>query len=62
MKGGIEVPSLKCRDIGMACNLSASAKTEAELMTKITEHASKMHNLKQMSPDMMEKVKKAIKK
>ena len=56
------MPSFKCRDIGMACNFEASAKTEAELMTKITEHASKVHNLKQMSPEMMEKVKKAIKK
>ncbi len=55
------MPSFKCRDIGMACNFEATAKTEDELMKKIAEHASKAHNIKTMSPDMMKKVKKAIK-
>ncbi len=56
------MPSFKCKDIGMACNFETTAKTEAELMTKIAEHAGKAHNLKQISPDMMTKIKKAIKK
>ncbi len=55
------MPSFKCRDIGMACNFEATAKTEDELMKKIAEHDRKAHNMKTMSPDMMEKVKKAIK-
>jgi predicted small metal-binding protein len=48
---------------GMACPFEATAKTEDELMKKITEHASKVHNMKPpFPPDMMAKVKKAIKK
>ncbi|MDH5437979.1 MAG: DUF1059 domain-containing protein [Candidatus Bathyarchaeota archaeon] len=53
--------SFKCRDIGMACDFEATAETEDELVKKIAEHASKAHNMKTMSPEMMGKVKKAIK-
>lgn len=57
------MPSFKCKDLGMKCNFEATAKTEEELMKKITEHATKVHNMKPpFSPDMMDKVKKAIKK
>jgi len=54
--------SFKCKDTGMACKFETTAKTEAELMTKIAEHADKAHNMKQIPPDVMQKVKKAIKK
>ena len=54
--------SFKCKDIGMNCNFEATAKSEAELMPKIQEHASKAHNMKTIPPDTMAKVKKAIKK
>ena len=56
------MPSFKCKDIGMSCGFETTAKTEDELMKKIAEHASKAHNMKTIPPDMMEKVKKAIKK
>jgi predicted small metal-binding protein len=56
------MPSFKCKDIGMSCGFEASAKTEDELMKKIAEHASKAHNMKTIPPDVMDKVKKAIKK
>lgn len=56
------MPSFKCKDVGMACTFETTAKTEEELMKKISEHASKAHNMKTISPDMMAKVKKAIKK
>jgi len=56
------MPSFKCSDTGMACPFKASAPTEAELMTKIAKHASEAHGMKTISPDMMKKVKKAIKK
>jgi predicted small metal-binding protein len=54
--------SFKCKDTGMACNFETSAKTEPELMKKIAEHAGKAHNMKQIPPDVMQKIKKAIKK
>lgn len=53
--------SFRCRDIGMACDFEVTAKTEEELVKKIVEHASEVHNIKTMSPEMTEKVKKAIK-
>jgi len=53
--------SFKCRDIGMACDFEATAKTEEELIKKIAEHASEVHSIETMSPEMTEKVKKAIK-
>jgi predicted small metal-binding protein len=56
------MPSFKCKDVGMNCPFEAKAKTEEELLKKIAEHASKVHNMKTISPDMMTKVKKAIKK
>jgi predicted small metal-binding protein len=46
----------------MNCPFEATAKTEDELMKKISEHAGKVHNMKTISPDMMTKIKKAIKK
>lgn len=57
------MPSFKCKDLGMNCPFEATAKNEEELMKKITEHAAKAHNMKApFSPDMMAKIKKAIKK
>ena len=56
------MPSFKCRDIGMSCGFQATAKTEDELMKMIAQHASKAHNMKPVPPDVMVKVKKAIKK
>ena len=56
------MPSFKCRDIGMGCSFEAKADTEGELMTKIAKHASVAHFMKTIPPDVMEKVKKAIKK
>lgn len=57
------MPSFKCRDLGMDCPFEATANTEEELMKKITEHATKVHNMKPpFPPDMMAKIKKAIKK
>jgi len=56
------MPSFKCKDIGMNCSFEATAKTEDELMKKITEHAGRAHNMKTISSDTMGKIKKAIKK
>lgn len=56
------MPSFACKDLGMDCPFQATAKTEAELMEKIKDHAGKAHNMKEMPADMVDKVKKAIKK
>ena len=56
------MPSFKCSDTGMTCPFETNAPTESELMTKIARHASETHGMKTIPPDLMEKVKKAIKK
>jgi len=54
--------SFRCKDIGMKCSFEAVAKTQDELMKKITEHARRTHNMKTIPPDVMHKVGKAIKR
>jgi predicted small metal-binding protein len=55
-----EMPSFEC--FGKNCGFKTSAPTEAELMTKIAEHAKTAHKMDPIPPDVMVKVKTAIKK
>lgn len=55
------MPSIKCKDLGMDCGFKATAETEEELLKKVAEHAAEVHGMKEISPEMMEKVKAAIK-
>jgi predicted small metal-binding protein len=52
----------KCKDLGMACGFEVKDENEDELMQIIALHAEKSHGMKDVSPDMKEKIKKAIKK
>ena len=54
------VKTLLCRDIGVDCDGKISAETEDELM-KVAEHAKTVHGMSEISPEMAEKVKAAIK-
>ena len=54
--------SFKCMDIGINCPFETEARTEDKLMKKIERHARKVHAMNNISPDMMDKIKKAIKK
>jgi len=57
------VPSFKCKDIGMNCKFEVkNAASEQELMEQIKLHAKYAHNVQQITPDLEEKIKKAIKK
>ena len=56
------MPSFACKDIGMTCGFKAEAPTEAELMKKIAEHAKAVHKMDTVPPDVMAKIKMAIKK
>ena len=55
------MPSFACKDVGMTDDWKATAKTEDELLKKIKEHAGKAHNMKDVSPEMMQQIKQAIK-
>jgi predicted small metal-binding protein len=56
------MPSFACKDIGMNCGFQTTAPTEAELMTKIASHAKSVHKIDTVPPDLMMKIKNAIKK
>jgi predicted small metal-binding protein len=60
--GEAKMPSFACKDIGMDCKFQTNAPTEAELMKKIADHAKSVHNIDPVPPDLMAKIKKAIKK
>ncbi|MBI2831766.1 MAG: DUF1059 domain-containing protein [Chloroflexi bacterium] len=54
--------SFKCKDMGMKCKFEVKTENQDELMPMIALHAEKSHSMKDIPPDMMEKVKKVIKK
>jgi predicted small metal-binding protein len=51
--------SIKCSDVGVDCDWRASAQTEEELFKKIEAHA-KEHGFNGIPPDLLSKVKAAI--
>jgi len=56
------MPLFKCKDIGTKCKFEVKTENQDEMMPIIALHAEKSHNLKEIPPEMVEKVKKAIKK
>lgn len=56
------MPSFKCKDIGMKCNFEVKDENQDEMMSIIAVHADKTHNMKQPTPELMDKIKKAVKK
>ena len=52
---------LRCRDAGVDCDFEVRAETEDEIMEKCAEHAKKVHNMTEISPELAAKVKAAIK-
>ena len=52
----------KCKDIGMDCGFTASAKTKEELMPKIAEHAKHDHHIETIDEALQAKVNGAIRK
>lgn len=55
------MPSFKCRDSGVNCDFKVEASTLDELLAKIAEHAKNVHKMETISPELMAKVKAAIK-
>ena len=56
------MPSFKCKDVGMSCKFEVKDENQEELMSMIALHTEKSHGMKDVPPEMMEKIKKAIKK
>ena len=51
---------LRCRDVGFDCDAVIRAETEEEISKKAAEHAQTAHNLKEITEEVVEKVRAAI--
>jgi predicted small metal-binding protein len=52
---------IRCRDVGFDCNGVIKAKTEEEALALTAAHAKTVHGLKEITPDVLKKVKSAMK-
>ncbi len=52
---------IRCRDVGFDCNGVIKAKTEAEAMTLAAAHARSAHGLKEITPEIVAKLKSVMK-
>ena len=55
------VHSLACGDVMPGCTATFSAETEEELLAQVGPHAAEAHGITEISPDVLEAVKGAIK-
>jgi predicted small metal-binding protein len=51
---------LRCSDVGFECDGEIRAETEEEVLKQAAEHAQKAHNLQEMTDEVVEKVRGAI--
>lgn len=52
---------IHCRDLGYDCEGVIKAKTEEEALKLAAEHAKKAHGLKEVTPEIVEKIKSVMK-
>ena len=50
-----------CRDVGVDCDWKTSAETEDEIMTTVSKHAAEAHPTIELTPELVETVRQAIK-
>jgi predicted small metal-binding protein len=51
---------LRCRDVGMDCDFVARGNTEDEILKKAAEHARTSHNMNEIPPELLSKVRSVI--
>ena len=51
---------VRCRDVGVNCDFEARAENEEEILKKCAEHASREHNMMEIPPEIIEKIREAI--
>lgn len=54
------VKILRCRDVGMDCDFEVRATTEDEILQRATEHAQVAHGMREIPPEVVAKVRAAI--
>ena len=51
---------LRCRDVGFDCDGVVRAETEEELLRQVAEHAESAHGVKEVTPEIVDKVRSVI--
>jgi len=51
---------LYCRDLGFDCEAVVRAESEDEILTQAAEHAQTVHNVNDISPELVKAVRAAI--
>lgn len=51
---------VNCRDVGVDCDFEARGETEQEVLQRCAEHARSAHSMTDIPPDLIDKVKSAI--
>ncbi len=49
-----------CKDVGVDCDWKTQGRDEEEVVRNVREHADKEHGIKEMSDDLLRKVKARI--
>jgi predicted small metal-binding protein len=49
-----------CSDVGFDCDGVVRAETEEEILEKVAEHAETVHNLKEITEELVEQVRAAV--
>lgn len=52
--------AMKCRDAGVDCDFVAHGATEEDVLKQCAEHAKKDHGMTEIPPELLAKVKAAI--
>lgn len=51
---------IRCRDVGFDCNGVIKAATENEALAMAAEHAKTVHGVKDITPEIVQKIKSAM--
>ncbi len=51
---------LRCADVGANCDFVATGNSEQEILQQVAEHARSAHNITEVTPEMADKVRAAI--
>lgn len=51
---------IRCRDVGFDCNGVIKAKTEKEALELAAEHARTVHGVKEITPDIVQKIRSVM--
>jgi predicted small metal-binding protein len=52
--------TVSCRDVGMDCDFVAKGETEQDILQQAAEHARTAHNMTEIPPEVVDKVRRAI--